>query len=216
MKNILNKYPVYKGKSVMIIETSIGVNYGEANPFVQMKFAPRADANSNGQWDDANCFWLSSYAELYNFVAGLKAVADGKQEKYEMKNPKKGVNVQIRASKGQDDTEYISFGFYRGDVKIQVPLVKAVEFPALFGYFQNLVTSYNTVCAIALMRNDIWYEFVGKNKASNDQPSGGNKSSGNKGGGNNRQQNNTNYPEPDPYDGGDIGGAPDFGSDVPF
>ena len=181
MKNILNKYPVYKGKSVMIVETSIGVNYGEANPFIQIKFAPRADSNSNGVWEDANCFWLTSYAELYNFVAGMKNASEQKVEKFEMKNPKKGVTLSIRYSKGSDETEYISFGFFRGDTKIQVSLLKANEFPAFFAYYSNLLANYNTVCATALLRNDIWYEFVGKNKQGGqgaDKPASTGRSSG--------------------------------------
>lgn len=214
MKNILNKYSVYKGKSVMIAETSIGVIYGEATPFVQIKFAPREDSKSNGQWDDANCYWLSSYAELYNFVTGLKAVGDGKLEKYEMKNPKKAVSVIVRYSKGADETEYISFGFFRGDVKIQVSLLKLTEFPAFYGYFQNLMTNYNIVCAIALMRNDIWFEFIGKNKQSKDESQGSNRSGGYKSGGKQQPRNTPSQQDDEPPFDPDP--APSFGDDVPF
>ena len=224
MKNILNKSPFYRKSSIMIIETSIGVSYAEATPFVQFKFAPRADSKAEGQWDDANVFWITKYIDLYNFVTGMNAVVNGKLEKYELKNPKTGVTIQIRHSvNSADGAEYVLFGFYRGqDVKISVSLMKNTEYFGLYSYFTNLLTNYNTVCAISLMRNDIWFEFVGKNKQDKQAGDGGYK---------NKQSNTTKQytppqqkqqskkqqAEPDPFDGGDFGGEPPtFGDDVPF
>jgi len=224
MKNILNKSAFYKSKAVMIAETSVGVKFGEANPFIQFKFAPRADAKAQGQWDDANCFWVTNYNELYNFVSGMNAVATGKLEKYEMKNPKKGVLVQIRASANTENgTEYITFGFYRGqDVKINISLLKNGEYGGFFAYFSNLLSNYNQVCAIALLRNDIYYDLFEKDKVNKDGAGGQ--------GGQTRQQSTTRQQsntKPQSSSGG--GGYPDlndtsfeddagpsFGSDVPF
>lgn len=183
MYNYLSELSYYKGKSVMIIETSIGVSYGKASPFVRFKFAPRNDYKSPGQWSDENVYWITSYVDLCLFVKGITEVAAGKQQKYEMKNPKKGVTLSIYLSKNDNDgTEYINFSFYKGDTKIHASLVKTTEFYALYTYFKNLVDSYNVVAQTALMKYDIWYEFVGKKKQ------GQNNNSNNR----NRPQNNRN------------------------
>lgn len=228
MKNVINKLSFYKGTSVMLIEVSIGVVYGEATPFAQFKFAPRADAQAQGQWDDLNCFWITSYVELYNFVNGMNMVTSGKLEKYEMKNPKKGVMVQIRASNNAEkNIDYVTFHFFRGqDVKIKTSLVKSSEYLALFGYFKNLLETYNTVCAIALLRNDIYYEYFvkGKEKAGSDQNTKQNQTK--KEGGDKKSSYNK-PPTPKEYqsnldnDMSDIGensssSGIDFGDDVPF
>jgi hypothetical protein len=171
MKNTLSKIPFYKSKSIMIIEASIGVNYGEASPFIQFKFATRADYKSQGNWDDANSYWVTNYIDLFNFVNGINMVASGKMEKYELKNPAKGIGLQVRHSVNTEtNTEYIIFYFFRGqDVKISVSLIKSTEYLAMFSYFKNLLDNYNNVCATALFRNDFYYKnFVeGKEKKYN-------------------------------------------------
>jgi hypothetical protein len=160
MKNTLNKLPFYKSKSIMIIESSIGVNYGEASPFIQFKFATRADYKSQGNWDDANSYWITNYIDLFNFVNGINLVSSGKMEKYELKNPAKGIGLQIRHSVNTEtNIEYVTFHFFRGqEVKISVSLVKSTEYLAMFSYFKNLLDNYNNVCATALFRNDFYYK----------------------------------------------------------
>ena len=83
MYNILNKLEYYKGKSAMIIETSIGVSYGTSTPFVKFKFAPRDSYKAPGKWDDNNVYWLSSYVDLATFTKNIKLVAEGNLDKYE-------------------------------------------------------------------------------------------------------------------------------------
>jgi hypothetical protein len=173
MYNNLNELAFYKGKSVMIIKTSIGVSYGLASPFLHFKFAPRDDYKSPGKWNDENAFWVTSYVDMCLFVKGITDVASGKEAKYELKNPAKGVTVSIYASKNdKDGTEYINFAFFKGDTKIHVSLTKLAEFYALYTYFKNLLDNYNTVTQMALVKYDIWYEFVGKNKQQQQQQGG--------------------------------------------
>ena len=167
MYNILNKLEYYKGKSVMIIETSIGVSYGTSTPFVKFKFAPRDNYKAPGKWDDNNVYWLSSYVDLATFTKNIKLVAEGNLDKYEMKNPAKNVTLQIFQTKNEKDgVEYINFNFYRDKVKINTSLIKTSEFYALYMFFNNLVNTYCMVSQVALMKYDIWYEFFGKNKKS--------------------------------------------------
>lgn len=194
MYNYLSDLSYYKGKSVMIIETSIGVSYGKASPFLRFKFAPRKDYKSPGEWSDENVYWVTSYVDLCLFVKGITDVAAGNESKYEMKNPKKGVTLSIYSSTNdKDGTDYINFSFYKGDTKVHVSLVKKTEFFALYTYFKNLVDNYNVVAQTALMKYDIWYEFVGKKKQQNSNGGNSNQSyNRNKNSGNNNQSNN-NY-----------------------
>lgn len=211
---MFNKLSFYKSSSVMLIESSMGISYGEASPFIQFKFAPRADSKAKGQWDDANCFWITSYVDLFNFVAGLNALATGKIDKYEMKNPLKNVMVQIRMSTNeQTNIEYVTFHFFRGqDVKIKASLVKGTEYAPLFGYFKNLMDNYNTMCAISLLRNDIYYDLFVKGKPGADKGAPDQKPTGGSGG----QRQNTQRQAPPPSEP-EFGDAPsDFGDDVPF
>jgi len=168
MYNYLNELAFYKGKSVMIIETSIGVSYGKSSPFLKFKFAPRNDYKSPGQWNDENVFWVTSYVDLCLFVKGIKDVASGNEQKYELKNPSKGVTVSIYSSKNdKDGTEYINFAFYKGETKIHVSLIKSTEFFALYTYYKNLLDNYNIVSQTALLKYDVWYEYVGKKAQGN-------------------------------------------------
>lgn len=186
MYNTLNELAYYKGKSVMIIETSIGVSFGKTNPFIKFKFAPREDYKSPGVWDEKNVYWLSSYIDLAVFVKNIGDVAAGKLEKYEMKNPAKGVTMNIYLTKNESSgVEYVNFHYYRGDVKLNTSLIKTTEFFALYSYFKNLVDSYNTVAQTALLRYDIWWEYVGKHKQ--------NKQSNNSYNANNNSVNNNSY-----------------------
>jgi hypothetical protein len=165
MYNILNKLEYYKGKSAMIIETSIGVSYGTSTPFVKFKFAPRDNYKAPGQWDDNNVYWLSSYVDIAVFTKNIKLVAEGNLEKYEMKNPAKKITLQVFQTKNENDgIEYINFNFYRDNVKINTSLIKISEFYGMYMFFNNLVNTYCMVSQIALMKYDIWYEFFGKNK----------------------------------------------------
>jgi len=159
-------------------------------------------------------------------------VSSGKLDKYEMKNPKKGVSIQIRASSDTEkNIDYVTFHFFRGsDVKIKTSLVKTSEYLALFGYFKNLLDNYNTVCATALLRNDIYFEFFmkGKEGAKNNSAPQGKKESTNKS--NNQSGNHQTNKKPNPKDYqsqiddemsnmGNVGnssGEIDFGDDVPF
>jgi hypothetical protein len=222
MKNTLSKIPFYKSKSIMIIEASIGVKYGEASPFIQFKFATRADYKSQGNWDDANSYWITNYIDLFNFVNGINMVASGKMEKYELKNPAKGIGMQVRHSiNTETNIEYVTFHFFRGqDVKISVSLVKSTEYLAMFSYFKNLLDNYNNVCATALFRNDFYYKsFVeGKqNKPNNKQYNANN-------GGSNKQSkpsnNNANQSNDfaNDFDSGfsDDSSTVNFDDDVPF
>jgi hypothetical protein len=222
MKNTLSKIPFYKSKSIMIIEASIGVKYGEASPFIQFKFATRADYKSQGNWDDANSYWVTNYIDLFNFVNGINMVASGKMEKYELKNPAKGIGLQVRHSVNTEtNIEYVTFHFFRGqDVKISVSLVKSTEYLAMFSYFKNLLDNYNNVCATALFRNDFYYKnFVeGKQNKSNNN----NKSYSSS---NNKQSNQnkpSNPPNNNSFDDDFSSGFDDnnstvsFDDDVPF
>lgn len=222
MKNTLNKFPFYKKTAVMIIETSIGVNFGEANPFIQFKFAQRENEKAKGTWIDENCFWVTNYTELYSFVTGINLVASGKIEKYELKNPMKNVMVQIRASSNESTkVDYVTFHFFRGKNKeadIKVSLIKNTEFAALFAYFKNLMENYNTVCATALLRNDIHYEFFVKGKDQKSGQSSKPQSSDNKYQSQKPQDSDSGDDDTgySGFGGDDAGSTTSFGDDVPF
>ena len=221
MYNILNKLEYYKGKSAMIIETSIGVSYGTSNPFVKFKFAPRDSYKAPGKWDDNNVYWLSSYVDLAVFTKNIKSVAEGSLDKYEMKNPAKNVTLQIFQTKNENDgVEYINFNFYRDTVKINTSLIKKSEFYALYMFFNNLVNSYCTVSQIALMKYDIWYEFFGK-KNSKNQQSNIQQTSKPKQQYQNKKTQNSNFSNDNVIDSiedelNSMQSEFDFGNDVPF
>lgn len=158
MYNIINELQFYKGKSVLIIEVSIGVSYGKAVPFINFKFAPRQDFKSPGVWDNANTYWLSSYVELYSFVKDLTAFVEGKLEKVERSNPGKKTALNVyKTTNEKTSKDYYNFHFFRGETKISVPLEKIDIFP-ICAYLKNLLDNYSVVAQIANMKYDIWYQ----------------------------------------------------------
>lgn len=188
MKNALINLPFYKGKSIMMIEPSIGIKYGVSQIFIQFKFAPRDDYKSKGQWDEKNAYWLTSYNDLYNLTNNLNLLIKGKIEKYEFKNPGKKTSLQIRRSTSDKGDVYIVFHFFRDSFKVNTPLTLDEAMP-VFNYFKNLIENFNTVSAIALLRNDVWFKFFGK---SNDNSGGGNYAGNSGGSGNSDRSGSSN------------------------
>ncbi len=177
MKNALNSIPFYKNKSIMIIEPAMTVNYGVASLLIQFKFAAREDNKAKGEWDDKNAFYLTSFNDLYNLTNGLNQLISNKIDKVEFKNPMKKTALQIRYSAADNGKVYIVFHFFNDQYKVNTPLT-IDEVTPLFAYFKNLIESYNNVAAVALLRNDIWFDLYGKNAKTGNgsvQGSGSNK-----------------------------------------
>lgn len=161
MFNILSDLPFYKGKSALRVKTSFGVKYGVVSPYIEFKFAPRADAHAQGEWDDRNVFWLTNYIDICTLCNELDMLVQGKlaEKKVERKNPAKKTAMIISLTENKEtEIEYANFTFYRDGAKVvSVPLLKNTEFFALHSYFKNIVNTYNLIAQGVLTRSDIWF-----------------------------------------------------------
>ncbi len=183
MRNVLCKMDYYRSKSIMIMESSTSVNYSTCTPYLQFKFAERSDNRSGGKWDNDNAYWITGYAAIIDCATQMHELMTDKLEQgAEFKNPQKNKAIKIYKNVADNGSIWFVFHFFNGDNKVSVSLTDK-EFSGLFKYISHLITNYPMVASTTLLRNELWWEFIGKRQADKTPNNGdggyqNNKSSG--------------------------------------